>query len=234
MKPTNPSLPVHRGPGPFHTPRVSPARRLQVPAAPNFAYRKPAIERGLVIQDLRERIRQVGLGQNHRRAASGIASSIMPCVASVDEAILTQLVRRGQAVELVLTRVGPQQDSRRSIVELEELGECLDLVKASVPGKGAKSSPPDRKATSTLLMARLAAIASGAGRESSTTPSLPAATSLRETWPSLQTSTPIGLSPSATTLRSSFLIVPPARCMQARRRLAAGRASRRWSRASQR
>ncbi len=94
----------------------------------------------------------------------------------------------------------------------DRVGRLLDLkswASAStsyrVPGKGAKFSSPDRAVTSTCFSLRCSAIASGAGRWSSTTPSLPAARSRRDVRPSRQTSTAMGLSPSATSLRSSFV-----------------------------
>ena len=46
----------------------------------------------------------------------------------VDEAEPAQLARGGQAVELGLARVGPEQDPGGPIVGLEEPGERLDLV----------------------------------------------------------------------------------------------------------
>ena len=122
----------------------------------------------------------------------------------VDEAEPAQLARGGQAVELGLARVGPEQDPGGPIVGLEEPGERLDLVSRARQGGEVLVARP-RRHEHLLQLARFAAIASGAGRGSSTTPSLPGARSRRDDRPSLQTSTTIGLSPSATTLRSSFL-----------------------------
>ena len=112
----------------------------------------------------------------------------------VDEAELPQLARGGQAVELGLAGVGREQDPGGPIVGLEEVGRAPRL-RDRVPGKGVKSSSPLRADRAPAGACARSAIATGAGRGSITTPSLPGASSRADDLPSLQISTAIGLSP---------------------------------------
>ena len=115
-----------------------------------------------------------------------------------------QFARPGEAVELGLTRVGSQESPDRPIHGFEELSDRLDLASSSRQWRECLIA--ERAVRSKCWSLRRSATAKGAGRVSRITPSLPGASSRRLERPSLQTSTGIGLSPSATTLRSSLLL----------------------------
>ena len=95
------------------------------------------------LQDLLERVGQAGLGQDHRRAGGNVFVD-HPVRRQVDEAELPQLARGGQAVELGLARVGPEQDPGRPIVGFEEPGERLDLVSRARQGGEVLVARPRR------------------------------------------------------------------------------------------
>ena len=164
MKPTNPSPPVSRPRAVSHADSVTSSAFNSQPRW--ISRTEPAVERRLVIQDLRERIWQVRLREDHSRALRDLLID-HPVRRQMDEAEPPQLARGGQAVDLGLARVGPEQNPGGSIVGFEEPGECFDL--GARARQGIEIFAASRAARSTLLIARFAAIASGAGRGSSTT-----------------------------------------------------------------